>query len=110
MAAVEMQANKSAANAEPLRMRQAVILMDCSESGARKAIKRGDWPATLHGDHYLISPDILIERWALELTHGVLGPMARDRVEALALAARYPLDVDSLVHDCERHLQQRGRG
>jgi hypothetical protein len=110
MAAVEMQANKSAANADPLRMRQAVILMICSESGARKAIKRGDWPATLHGDHYLISPDILIERWALELTHGTLGPIARDRLAGLALAARYPLDIDGLQRDCERHLQQRQRG
>jgi hypothetical protein len=87
-----------------------MLLMEYSENGVRKAIKTGRWPTTREDGHYLISPGILIERWAVELTHGTLGPIARDRLAGLALAARYPLDIDALQRDCERHLQQREWG
>jgi hypothetical protein len=83
-----------------------MLLMEYSENGVRKAIKTGRWPAHREGDHYLISPDILIERWALELTHGMLGPITRDRLAALALAANYSLDMDALQRDCARAIQQ----
>jgi hypothetical protein len=39
-----------------------------------KVIGTGRWPAHREGDHYLISPEVFIGRWAMELTYGTLGP------------------------------------
>ena len=110
MAGLRTKSVRHAANTEPLTVRQAMVLTEYSENGVRKAIRTGRWPAHREGDHYLISPEVLIGRWAMELTHGTLGPDARKRLAALALAARYPLDVDALQRDCERAIRQELAG
>jgi hypothetical protein len=94
-------------NSQALTTRQAAILLQRAETGVRRSVTSGRWPATFNGTQWLIEPGILVERWALELTHGWLGPDTRKRLAALAIAAGYPLDVDALQKACERHLKQK---
>jgi hypothetical protein len=70
-------------------------------------VTSGRWPATFNGTQWLIEPGILVERWAMELTHVWTGPDTRKRVAALAIASGYPLNIEALQRDCEQFIRSR---
>lgn len=94
-------------NEKFLTVRQAAILTDYSERGVRKASESGRWPATQQPNGtWVIDPVVLIERYALAITHELTREKTRKRLGVLAEAACYPLDLDALEIDARAHIRR----
>jgi hypothetical protein len=93
-------------NNEPLTIQQAAILMEHSKTEVREAIRDQRWPSFVdESGRSLISPSVLAQHWANDLTDPLTAPQTRDRLTDLAEAADYPLDLDALQRDAVRHLR-----
>jgi hypothetical protein len=93
-------------NEQPLTIEQAAILMEKSQTAVRTAIRDQRWPSFVdERGRTRVSPTVLAQHWARDLTDPVRVAEIRYHLANLAEAADYPLDLDALEREAGRHLR-----